>query len=103
MPRASTVDDNEVIKADQGHKGRARAWREVRDKRRTAVKAVYSEVHKRHDPQFFLVRGVAQRSSEQPERAERLLRGLGNGSHTIVAPEEFGPGPRARVHSAEYL
>jgi acetoin utilization deacetylase AcuC-like enzyme len=67
------------------------------------VKAVYSEQHKSHDPQFFLVRGVVKRTTEQPERADRLLAGLKSGKHQLVAPTAFGQGPRARVHSAEYL
>jgi acetoin utilization deacetylase AcuC-like enzyme len=67
------------------------------------VKAVYSDKHVSHDPQFFLVRGQVKRTTEQPERAVRLLKGLHDGQHTIVAPTEFGQGPRARVHSAEYL
>jgi acetoin utilization deacetylase AcuC-like enzyme len=67
------------------------------------VKAVYSDKHSSHDPQFFLVRGQVKRTTEQPERAVRLLKGLNDGNHTIIAPTEFGQGPRARVHSAEYL
>jgi acetoin utilization deacetylase AcuC-like enzyme len=67
------------------------------------VKAVYSDKHRRHDPQFFLVRGRVTRTTEQPERADRLLAGLKAGRHELVAPTEFGPGPRARVHSPEYL
>jgi acetoin utilization deacetylase AcuC-like enzyme len=67
------------------------------------VKAVYTERHRSHDPQFFLVRGVVRRTTEQPERADRLLKGLAAGSHDIVEPTAFGQGPRARVHSAEYL
>jgi acetoin utilization deacetylase AcuC-like enzyme len=67
------------------------------------VKAVYSESHRSHDPQFFLVRGVVQRTTEQPERADRLLAGLKAGKHDLVAPTAFGQGPRARVHSADYL
>jgi acetoin utilization deacetylase AcuC-like enzyme len=67
------------------------------------VKAVYSESHRSHDPQFFLVRGVIKRTTEQPERADRLLAGLATGRHQLVAPTAFGPGPRARVHSPEYL
>ena len=39
------------------------------------MKAVYTELHRSHDPQFFLVRGVVQRTTEQPERADRLLGG----------------------------
>ncbi|KJC40379.1 acetylpolyamine aminohydrolase [Bradyrhizobium sp. LTSP885] len=67
------------------------------------MKAVYSEKHRSHDPQFFLVRGVVQRTTEQPERADRLLAGLQAGKHTLVEPTAFGQGPRARVHSPEYL
>ena len=67
------------------------------------MKAVYSESHRSHDPQFFLVRGVVKRTTEQPERADRLLKGLSDGRHTLIAPTAFGQGPRARVHSPEYL
>ena len=67
------------------------------------MKAVYTELHRSHDPQFFLVRGVVRRTTEQPERADRLLAGLKAGKHVLVAPTAFGQGPRARVHSPEYL
>jgi acetoin utilization deacetylase AcuC-like enzyme len=67
------------------------------------VKAVYTELHRSHDPQFFLVRGVVKRTTEQPERADRLLAGLKAGKHQLIEPKIFGQGPRARVHSAEYL
>ena len=67
------------------------------------MKAVYTELHRSHDPQFFLVRGVVKRTTEQPERADRLLRGLKAGNHDLVEPSAFGQGPRARVHSPEYL
>ena len=40
------------------------------------MKAVYTDLHRSHDPQFFLVRGVVKRTTEQPERADRLLAGL---------------------------
>lgn len=67
------------------------------------MKAVYSDLHRSHDPQFYLVRGVVKRTTEQPERADRLLAGLMAGGHHLVAPTDFGQGPRARVHSPEYL
>jgi acetoin utilization deacetylase AcuC-like enzyme len=67
------------------------------------VKAVYTERHRGHDPQFFLVRGVVKRTTEQPERADRLLKGLADGKHTLIEPTSFGQGPRARVHSPAYL
>jgi hypothetical protein len=53
------------------------------------VKAVYTELHRSHDPQFFLVRGVVKRTTEQPERADRLLAGLKAGRHDLVAPTIF--------------
>src|SRR5262249_40455771 len=71
--------------------------------RRPIVKAVYSELHRSHDPQFFLVRGLVRRTTEQPERADRLLAGLKSGKHDLIAPVNFGQAARARVHSAEYL
>ncbi|WP_370151830.1 histone deacetylase family protein [Ferrovibrio sp.] len=67
------------------------------------MKAVYSEAHQSHDPQFFLVRGKVRRTTEQPERATRLLAGLDSGRHTIIPARTFGAGPRARVHSPDYL
>lgn len=67
------------------------------------MKAVYSELHRSHDPQFFLVRGVVKRTTEQPERADRLLAALKTGRHELVEPTAFGQGPRLRVHSPEYL
>lgn len=67
------------------------------------MKAVYTEKHRSHDPQFFLVRGMVKKTTEQPERADRLLAGLKAGNHRIVEPAAFGQGPRLRVHSVEYL
>ena len=67
------------------------------------MKAVHTELHRSHDPQFFLVRGVVKRTTEQPERADRLLKGLKDGKHQLVEPTQFGQGPRARIHSPEYL
>ncbi|MGY4502329.1 acetoin utilization deacetylase AcuC-like enzyme [Bradyrhizobium sp. GM24.11] len=67
------------------------------------MKAVHTELHRSHDPQFFLVRGVVKRTTEQPERADRLLKGLKDGKHQLVEPKTFGQGPRARIHSPEYL
>ena len=37
------------------------------------MKIVYSGKHAQHDPQTFFIRGVKQRSAEQPQRATRLL------------------------------
>jgi acetoin utilization deacetylase AcuC-like enzyme len=67
------------------------------------VKAVYTERHRSHDPQFVLVRGLVKRTSEQPGRADKLLEGVIAGRHELIEPTAFGQGPRARVHSPEYL
>ena len=67
------------------------------------MKAIYSEKHRSHDPQFFLVRGLVTKTTEQPERANRLLAGVRAGRHELMEPANFGDGPRARVHSPEYL
>lgn len=67
------------------------------------MKAVYSHLHRSHNPQFFLVRGIVKRTTEQPERADRLLAGLNAGRHELIEPAVFGQGPRLRVHSPEYL
>ncbi|MEZ5739384.1 MAG: histone deacetylase family protein [Burkholderiaceae bacterium] len=67
------------------------------------MKAVYDPAQIAHDPKFFLVRGVPQASAEQPERAERLLAGLSSIGLRPEQPEDFGPGPRAMVHTPDYL
>lgn len=67
------------------------------------MKIVYSELHNDHDPQFFMVRGKFKRSNEQPERAHRLLAAAAAAGHEQVAARDFGAGPRAAVHTPEYL
>jgi hypothetical protein len=53
------------------------------------MKAIYDSGHAVHDPSFFLVRGQPTRSTEIPERAERLLSGLQQGRHEVRRPERF--------------
>lgn len=67
------------------------------------MKIVYSERHALHDPQFFLVRGKVKRSNEQPERATRLLAAVQRDGHDVVAPDDFGAGPIAAIHTPLYL
>lgn len=67
------------------------------------MKAVYDPAQAAHDPQFYLVRGNVTRSAEQPERAERLLAGLEVASVPVFPAQDFGPGPRAAVHTPDYL
>ena len=67
------------------------------------MKIIYSDKHAQHDPQTFIVRGVKQRSAEQPERATRLLAAATGAGHDIIAPKTFGPAPAASVHTADYI
>ena len=67
------------------------------------MKIVYSDRHAGHDPQTFIVRGVKQRSAEQPERAIRLLAAAKGAGHEIHSPTDHGIAPAAAVHTPEYL
>jgi acetoin utilization deacetylase AcuC-like enzyme len=67
------------------------------------MKIVYSDKHAKHDPQTFLVRGVIQRSAEQPERATRLLAAAKDAGHEIAAPTSVGLAPVQAVHTPEYI
>ena len=67
------------------------------------MRAFYDPAQAKHDPQFFLVRGNVAQSNEQPERANRLMAALERGGISIETSQNFGPGPRASVHTPEYL
>jgi acetoin utilization deacetylase AcuC-like enzyme len=67
------------------------------------MKIVYSDKHAKHDPQTFLVRGVIQKSAEQPERATRLLAAARDAGHAIAAPKSFGLAPVQAIHTPEYI
>ena len=64
---------------------------------------VHTEAQRRHHPRFFIARGRVRPCPEVPERAERLLAAVRRAGHRVVAPEEYGPEPRATVHTARYL
>lgn len=67
------------------------------------MKIVYSDKHAAHDPQTFIVRGVKQRSAEQPERATRLLAAAQGAGHQVLAPRAYGAAPAASVHTPDYI
>lgn len=67
------------------------------------MKIVYSDKHAGHDPQTLIVRGVKQRSAEQPERATRLLAAAQSAGHQVMAPKAHGAAPAASVHTPEYI
>ncbi len=67
------------------------------------VRVVFSPDHAQHDPQFFIHKGAVTRCPEQPERAERLIAAVLEDQHRPTAPRDHGPGPRAAVHTPDYL
>jgi hypothetical protein len=67
------------------------------------MKIVYSDKHAQHDPQTFVVRGVKQRSAEQPERATRLLAAATDAGHEVIDRRAYGAAPAASVHTADYI
>lgn len=67
------------------------------------MKAIYDAAHIDHDPQFFLQRGQVRRTTEVPERADRLLAGLMHGRHELLPPHRHGLAPVAAIHTPEYL
>ncbi|KAF0122688.1 MAG: aphA, partial [Xanthobacteraceae bacterium] len=56
------------------------------------MKAVFTDLHKGHDPKRFILRGKFAQGEERPERAERLMAGLKAGNHELVPSEVFGQG-----------
>ncbi len=67
------------------------------------MKAVYDPRQQLHSPEFFLVKGRQRASTEQPERAERLLAGLQHCGVDVIAPSDFGASPRQAIHTGQYL
>ena len=56
-----------------------------------------------HDPQMFMANGMRQPNPEKPERITVLQAGAEAGGAVFHAPRDFGMGPLAAVHTAEYL
>lgn len=67
------------------------------------MKVIYDQRHQLHHPRSFLVSGTRRPSPEVPERASVLLAAAEAAGHEVVVPDDLGPGPRAAVHTAEYL
>ena len=64
---------------------------------------VFHPGHARHDPLLYFRAGEFHTHPEMPSRAEAIVSALRAQGGEIAAPDDFGPGPRADVHSAEYL
>lgn len=67
------------------------------------MKVVHSAAHEAHHPRFFLSRGLLRESPEVPGRFEHFLDAFGRLGAELVPPRAYGPEPRARVHTPEYL
>ena len=64
---------------------------------------VFHPGHTRHDPQLYFRAGTFHTHPEIPSRAAAIVAELTDQGATISAPDDFGPGPRADIHTAEYL
>ena len=67
------------------------------------MRYVFAEAQLRHRPPTFLVRGQPKPSPEKAERAEALVGSLRARGVTVEEPPSYGAGPRAAVHSTDYL
>lgn len=67
------------------------------------MRYVYSEAHLKHRPEHFFSAGSFSEHPESPERATAIAAALKQEGHEEVAPESYGPGPRAAVHAPDYL
>lgn len=56
-----------------------------------------------HDPQMFMANGVMLPNPEKPERIAVLRAGAEAAGAVFEPPRDFGMGPIAAVHTAEYL
>lgn len=68
-----------------------------------AMQAVYDEFHPKHAPESYFRGGAFHPHPESPARALAIAEALGGAGYDIVAPEDYGPGPRAAVHAPDYL
>jgi acetoin utilization deacetylase AcuC-like enzyme len=67
------------------------------------MKVVHTDRHKEHDPQFFLVRGAVRPSTEQPERAARLLEAARRAGLEPVEAQRQERSALLAVHGPDYL
>lgn len=67
------------------------------------MQVIYVADHVSHYPENFLVHGRIRQNPEVPERAQRILDAVVAGGRMVIAPPDYGRGPAAAVHTAEYL
>jgi len=67
------------------------------------MRTVYHPDAVLHEPPRFLVRGEPRPVPEKPERAQAIVELLRARGLAPDLPPDYGPGPRAAVHSRDYL
>ena len=67
------------------------------------MQAFFDDRTSKHDPKFFLVKGKMRESTEQPERARRLLAALRCRSIYVSEPDAFDSTHLHAIHDADYL
>ena len=67
------------------------------------MQAVFDQNTSKHDPKFFLVKGKMRDSTEQPERAQRLLAALQRCKINVVEPDTYAETHIQAIHNTDYL
>jgi acetoin utilization deacetylase AcuC-like enzyme len=67
------------------------------------MKAFFADEQRRHDPKSFLSSGAPKPNPEVPERVNRLLAGAKAAGCSIERSQDYGLGPIAAIHTAEYI
>jgi acetoin utilization deacetylase AcuC-like enzyme len=67
------------------------------------MKAVHDPRQRAHDPRHFLSMGQIRPNPDQPARIDALLAGLEAAGAEVIGPADYGLGPVAAIHTAEYL
>lgn len=67
------------------------------------MKVVFSPDQEKHHPKTFIQSGSFKEPQEVPGRATALQAGLEVAGHDFVEVKDFGPKPRAAIHTPGYL
>jgi acetoin utilization deacetylase AcuC-like enzyme len=68
-----------------------------------AMQVVYTDTHLRHRPSKYFKAGSFHQHPECPERADSIVAAVRKAGFEVVDPEDYGPQPRATVHTPAYL
>jgi acetoin utilization deacetylase AcuC-like enzyme len=64
---------------------------------------VYSPDHAKHRPETYFRAGGFVPHPEKPERAEAIIAAMRDAGFAVEQPRDYGAGPRAAVHTPDYL